>query len=125
MKRLVLVVDDNVDDSNMLAQVVELICHHKAVIASDGAQAIRLAEENDFDLVLLDLQLPVIQGQDVAKSLRQMARYRHVPIIAITAHDETEARRQSLIAGCTVYLNKPIDTQALIDILEEHLPPSP
>ena len=122
MKRQVLVVDDNVDDSNMLAQVVELICHHKAVIATDGAEAICLAEENDFDLVLLDLQLPVIEGQDVAKALRQMERYRDIPIIAITAHDMAEARRQSLQAGCTVYLNKPIDTQALIDILGAYLP---
>jgi two-component system cell cycle response regulator DivK len=122
MKRQVLIVDDNPDDSNMLAQIVELIFHQEAVIASDGAQAIHSAAARHFDMVLLDLQLPIIKGQDVARALRQMEQYQTVPIIAITAHDIADARWKSLQSGCTVYLNKPVDTQALIDILGAYLP---
>lgn len=122
MKRQVLVVDDNPDDSNMLAQVVELIFHQPAVVASDGAQAIRLAQEDYFDLILLDLQLPVIEGHDVARALRRMERYYDVPIVAITAYDMASVRWQSLQAGCTVFLNKPINTEALLDILGAYLP---
>lgn len=122
MKYQVLVIDDNPDDSNMLAQVVELIFHQEAVVASDGAQALRLAQEDYFDLVLLDMQLPIIQGEEVAKALRQMERYYSVPIVAITANDMASVRWQSLQSGCTVYMNKPVDAQALIDILGAYLP---
>lgn len=122
MKRQVLVIDDNPDDSNMLAQVVELMFHQPAIVASDGAQAIRLAEEDYFDLIFLDMQLPHIQGQDVARALRQMERYTSVPIVAITAYDMASVRWQSLQAGCTVFLNKPINMDALLDILGAYLP---
>jgi CheY-like chemotaxis protein len=125
MKRQVLVIDDNPDDSNMLAQVVELIFHQEAVVASDGAQAILLAQKEHFDLILLDMQLPVIKGEDVAKALRQMDRYYSVPIVAITAQDMSSVRWQSLQAGCTVFMNKPVDAQALIDILGAYLPRPP
>lgn len=109
----------------MLAQVVERVFHQEATVASDGAQAIRLAREEYFDLILLDMQLPIIKGEDVAKALRQMDRYYSVPIVAITAQDMSTVRWQSLQAGCTVYMNKPVDAQALIDILGAYLPRPP
>lgn len=122
MRRRVLVVEDDLDDSIILSQVIELVFQQEATRAKDGAEAIRLATSEIFDLVLLDLQLPGLAGWDVAKTLREMERYRTVPIIAVTAYDMTEALRRSLQAGCSVYLTKPINVEVLIDLLSAYLP---
>jgi CheY-like chemotaxis protein len=117
----VLVVEDNDDDSKMLSNVLEMVMNHKVTLASDGAEAVRLAGETLFDIVLLDLRLPKLPGVFVAEALRQMESYCGVPIIAVTAYDLAGMRKQALQAGCSLYVTKPIDVQSLIDIVSGYL----
>jgi CheY-like chemotaxis protein len=83
---------------------------------------LQVAERGNYNLVLLDLHLPTIQGRDVAMALRGMEQYRNVPIVALTAYDQADIRRLSLQSGCNLYLTKPVDPQALIDVLSTYLP---
>jgi CheY-like chemotaxis protein len=117
----VLVVEDNGDDSKMLSNVIEMVMNHKVTLASDGVEAVRIANETLFDIVLLDLRLPNLTGVGVAEALRRMEGYVNVPIIAVTAYDLAGVRRQALQAGCSTYVTKPIDVQSLIDLVSGYL----
>lgn len=121
IKKQVLVVEDNDDDSRMLSNVIEMVMNHKVTLASDGVEAVRIAGETVFDIVLLDLRLPRLPGVSVAEALRQMESYCSVPIIAVTAYDLSGVRRQALQAGCSHYVTKPIDVQSFIDLVSEYL----
>jgi two-component system, cell cycle response regulator DivK len=117
----ILVVDDNSDDRWSLTEVVQRIMHHKVSEAADGLEAVRMAGDSGYDLILLDLNLPKLQGWDVAETLRQMKAYANVPIIAITAYDMPEARIASLKSGCDAYMTKPVDVENLIQVISGYL----
>jgi CheY-like chemotaxis protein len=121
MTRHILVVDDNPDDRWSMSQVVQRVMNHEVTEATDGVEAIQIAGNGDFDLILLDLNMPKLQGWDVAKSLRQMTAYATVPIIAITAYDMPEARSASLDSGCDMYMVKPVDVDNLIRVISQYL----
>ncbi len=121
IQKHVLVVDDNGDDSMMLSNVIEMVMNHKVTLVSDGAEAVRVAGETPFDIVLLDLRLPKLPGVNVVKALRRMQNYDNVPIIAVTAYDLAGVRKQALQAGCSQYVTKPIDVQSLIDLVSGYL----
>ncbi len=120
-KSKILIADDNPTNVELLeAYLSEIAC--EIAVATDGRDTLDKVAEFQPDLILLDMQLPVMEGHDVARALRRMERYYDVPIIAITAYDMASVRWQSLQAGCTVFLNKPINTEALLDILGAYLP---
>jgi CheY-like chemotaxis protein len=121
VNREILLVEDNEEYASTLAQIVEDLMHHSVTIARDGLEAVRLAQANKFDLFLLDVNLPKMKGGEVAKAIRQMERYNKVPIIAMTAYDDVQTRKQILASGCNLYLTKPIDIDALNDILNLYL----
>lgn len=121
VNREILLVEDNEEYASTLAQIVEDLMQHSVTIARDGLEAVRLAQATQFDLLLLDVNLPKMNGWDVAKTIRLMERYDRVPIIAMTAYDDIETRKQILAAGCNLYLTKPIDIDALNDILTLYL----
>lgn len=118
----VLLVEDEDDDVVMLTQLIENIMHYDVAVARDGLDAIRMARNRIFDLVLLDLRLPNLQGFEVVEALRQLVDYRDVPIIALTAYDLADTRDHSLESGCNEYLTKPIDIDRFIQIVSDYLP---
>ena len=120
-KYRILLVEDEDDDMVMLTQLIEGVLHYNVTVARDGLEAIRLAQNERFALVLLDLRLPGVQGFEVAKSLRELDAYRNVPIIALTAYDLADTRERSLKAGCDEYLTKPIDIDGFIQVISDYL----
>lgn len=120
-ERYVLVVEDNPDDALMYRHVIELLMHHHATHAGDGITALQLAKEYHYDLVMLDANLPNLQGWDIAASLRQMEQYKETPIIAITAFDQVQDRLRMLLAGCDLYLIKPVSIDGLVTAISQFL----
>ena len=103
---------------------------HEAVVVDDGAQALdALAAGQRFDLVLMDLQMPVLDGLEATGRLRQRERDRgtgeHVPVIAMTAHAMRGDRERCLAAGCDDYVAKPMRFRDLAAAIERCLTPSP
>jgi CheY-like chemotaxis protein len=117
----ILLVEDEEDDIIMMTQLLQSVMHHEAAVARTGLEAIRMAQSEQYDLVLLDLILPHLQGFEVARSLRRMDSYRDVPIIALTAYDTLEARERSLEAGCDEFLTKPVNIDRLIRLISNLL----
>ena len=108
---LVLIVDDS-DKNRKLARDVLRAAGFGTLEAANGTDAIAMAAERLPDLVLLDLQLPDIDGTEVARELRAGARTSQIPIVALSASPYVGPRDRLLAAGFAGYLGKPIDVRA-------------
>ena len=104
-------------EDNLVNQLVakELLMSLKAIvtIADNGQQALELLAENTFDVVLMDIQMPVMDGLTATIEIRKQAKYRNLPIIAMTAHAREEDKQRSLDAGMNLHIAKPVTSQLL------------
>jgi len=107
-----------------MLQVLLELKGYAVISADDGNRAVELAMQNSPDLLLIDLQLPGLDGLSVARELRLHPDLQAVPIIIISGHDPARYRVEALSAGCDDYLLKPIDFDRLDEILRERIPPA-
>jgi two-component system, chemotaxis family, chemotaxis protein CheY len=114
------VVEDN-DDLFMLKTVLSSKGYH-VVEAWDGKHAIEVAETEELDLILLDLQLPRLNGLGVIHRLRQDSKLQNVPVVIITGQDPEKYRSHAIAEGCDDFLLNPIDFD-LLDAVLEYYPP--
>jgi CheY-like chemotaxis protein/HPt (histidine-containing phosphotransfer) domain-containing protein len=116
----ILLVEDNVVNQRVASGLLTRRGHH-VTIAPDGREALATLDREAFDLVLMDLQMPVMGGLDatVAIRLRERGTGQHVRIVAMTAHAMTTDRARCLAAGMDGYLSKPIDPQLLFAAVED------
>lgn len=117
----VLVVEDN-DETSFLLRTVLRRKGYSVVEAWDGKQAVEVAEGEELDLILLDLQLPRLNGLGVIHRLRQNAKLENVPIVIITGQDPEKYRSSAIAEGCDDFLSKPIDFDRLDALLEYYAP---
>ena len=104
-----LVVDDNEDNRYTLVQRLKRLGYTSVTTAVDGHQALRELRERAFDLVLLDVMMPELNGYEVLERLREDERLRHVPVIMISALDQLESVARCLELGAEDYLSKPFN----------------
>jgi CheY-like chemotaxis protein len=117
---LVLVVDDHADTRSMLSFVIETN-GYRVVEAADGENAIRLAESMLPNLILMDTNLPGVDGLMATERIRKLDSIGGVKIVFLSGHAEPQARVQALEAGADDYLVKPIDLGAFAVALKEYL----
>jgi PAS domain S-box-containing protein len=115
-QRRILIVDDNTDSAASLAMLLE-IAGNETYTAHDGLEAIEAAESHRPDVVLLDLGLPKLNGHDVCRHLREQPWGKDITLIALTGWGQEEDRRKSRDAGFDGHLVKPVDFQALSELL--------
>lgn len=114
--RRVLVVDDNVDGAESLALLLSL-AGHAIVTAHDGPAAVARAREFDPDLVLLDIGLPLMDGYDACRAIRELPGGRQMAIIALTGWNQDSDRARSAAAGFDGHLVKPVAYDTLLELL--------
>jgi signal transduction histidine kinase/HPt (histidine-containing phosphotransfer) domain-containing protein len=121
-----------VEDVEINQQITREILQRAGVfveVAGDGQEAIRRIAEQAFDAVLMDVQMPGMDGFEATRRIRRDERFRDLPIIATTAHAMLEDKERCLAAGMNGYVTKPIDTQTLLATLAAHVrreaPPEP
>jgi CheY-like chemotaxis protein len=108
-KLKILVAEDNLVNQKLLSKLLERR-GHLALVVKNGQEVLDLLQENSFDVLLLDVQMPVMDGITAAREIRarEAGTDRHLPIIALTAHAMLEDRQRCLAAGMDDYLSKPI-----------------
>ena len=109
----VLIVEDNEKNSKLFKLLLNSLgCHCHAV--TDGAQGIAAALSQRPDLILMDMNLPVMDGWEAARHLKSINATHHIPIIALTAHAMIGDQDKALEAGCDDYATKPVDFPQLL-----------
>ena len=122
-RRSILLVEDN-SDNRLLIQAYLTREPYDLDTAEDGAAALVRFQERSYDLVLMDVQMPIMDGHEATRQIRRLEHQTGrpaIPVIALTAHAVKEEFDKSLQAGCTTHLTKPIKKQVLLATLAEYL----
>ena len=120
MSKKVLVVEDN--PTNM--RVIRMVLSNKGysvLEATDGEEALVVAMEGRPDLIVMDIQLPKMDGLEVTRRLRQTPEFKQTPIIALTASAMEGDREKIIAAGCDEYISKPVNTRQFPQLVAEML----
>jgi two-component system cell cycle response regulator DivK len=119
----ILYIEDNPDNMLLVQRALESR-GYKLLQAMNGLDGLDTAEKEDIDLILLDINLPDIDGYEVARRLRQSdkSELAYIPVIAITANALKGDAEKALEAGCDVYMSKPINIRELWARIEAYVP---
>lgn len=110
----ILLVEDNVMNQLVAMKLLESM-QAQVVIAQNGQEAIDILAEQELDIVLMDIQMPIMDGLTATQHIRQQEKLCHIPIIAMTAHAREEDREQCISAGMNSHIAKPVNAQMLRD----------
>ncbi len=121
MPKKILIVED--DPKNMKVMLMVIRPHGYTLLeATDGEEGLEMAKRELPDLILMDIQLPKMDGLEVTRKLRETPAFSHIPIIGVTAYAMKEDKEKIIESGCDAYLSKPINTRELPRIIAEMLP---
>lgn len=116
----ILYVEDNPDNRNLIRRVLNAE-GYAVVEAAHADQALRKLEEGQVDLILMDINMPDMDGYTLTAKIKKMDPYKSIPIVAVTANVMRGDREKSLEAGCDGYIQKPIDIDTLAQQIERFI----
>jgi len=116
----ILLAEDNLVNQKVVTAILKKR-GYRVEVAADGREALRRLEQYPFDLVLMDVQMPELDGIEAARQIRQKERFRRLPIVAMTAHAMNGDRERCLSAGMDDYLSKPVAPAHLLEAVQKHL----
>lgn len=109
----VLYVEDNEDNVYMLSERLRRK-DFEVVVARNGAQGVAMAETEHPDVILMDLDLPIINGWDATRRIKASPESRHIPIVALSAHAMSTDKDKALAAGCDEFETTPVNLERLL-----------
>jgi two-component system cell cycle response regulator DivK len=115
--KTILIVEDTEVNIDLITQLLE--DDYRLLIARDGKQGVLMAKENHADLILMDISLPVMDGYEATRQIRETNH--STPIIGLSAHAMSGHEQKAKEAGCNDYLTKPVNDQLLFDMLKQYL----
>ena len=124
MTARILIIEDNAQNRYLATFLLEQR-GHTVLQAETGPDGLRLAATDAPDLILLDIQLPGMDGYDVARQLKSDPRLSGIPIVAVTSYAMVGDRERCLEAGASGYMEKPINPESFVDDVERFLPLPP
>ena len=116
----VLLVEDTEDNRFMMRRLLEMT-GYRVIEAMNGEEAVKLAQAESPNLILMDLSLPVIDGLAATRLIRKLPKLESTPIIAVSAHDTSDFQSEAIKAGCDTYVTKPIDFNELEELIAKLL----
>jgi CheY-like chemotaxis protein len=120
MATRILVVEDNPDNLYVMDRILRH-AGYTVTQAVSGETALRLIADSTFDLILMDMQMPGLDGYTTVRAIRNIPTTVNIPIIAVTASSMPGDRERTLAAGCNDYVAKPIDTRMLLEVVAQYL----
>ena len=121
MSKRILVVEDQADNRRIVRDLLTR-SGYEIVEAMTGEEGVTMAEMQQPDLILMDIQLPVIDGYEATRRIKANPALQHVPIIAVTSYALSGDDVQAFAAGCDAYIAKPFSPRALLAKVREYLP---
>ncbi len=120
MAKLILMVEDEPRNLTLLRDLLQ-VSGYKTIEATDGEQGVELAKASKPDLILMDVQMPKMDGLEATRILKADATTSNIPVLALTSYAMKGDKERILEAGCDGYLAKPIDIKELLKIVAEYL----
>lgn len=120
MRKQVLCIEDNSSNMTLISRIVEAE-GHDLLRAEDGPAGLTMLERTTPDLILLDVNIPGVNGLEIARRISVDERLGDVPLVAITANVLVGDRERCLEAGCDEYLPKPLDIKRLRELMRQYL----
>ena len=118
----ILLVEDNAINQEIANEILEQ-AGFKITIANNGSEAVTMIEEKNYDLVLMDCQMPIMDGYEATRAIRKEKRFTNLPIVAMTANAMQGDREKCINAGMNDHVSKPISTKELFAALAKWIPP--
>ena len=118
----ILLVEDNFINQELTAEILKE-AGLRVDIAGDGQEALSKVNDTIYDLILMDVQMPVMSGLEATMLIREMEHMKNVPIVAMTAHNTAQDKQECINAGMNDYIAKPIDNHMLMSVLVRWIPP--
>ena len=119
MSKKILVVEDN-EQNLYLARFLLQKAGYKVITARDGIEAVTKAKTELPDLILMDMQLPEMNGYDATKEIKNIPEISHIPIVAVTSYAMAGDREKALAMGCVGYIEKPFMPETFVSEIEKY-----
>lgn len=119
-RKRILYMEDNYQNGRLVKKVLTAK-GYDVILAEDGQSGLRIVEQEHLDLILLDINMPGIDGKEAAARLKNSPEYKHIPIVALTALAMRGDREKILAAGCDDYLPKPLNLTQLLEMVQKYI----
>ena len=116
----ILLVEDNEQNRYLVTYLLES-GGYEVEVAVDGEQALEVLQQRTPDLILMDMQLPKVDGYEATRRIKADERLRNIPLVALTAHSMRGDQDKALASGCDLYVTKPIDADQLLALIAKLL----
>jgi two-component system cell cycle response regulator DivK len=120
MSKRILVVEDQEDNRQIIRDLVTSV-GYEMIEAVDGEQGVALAAQHKPDLILMDIQLPVLDGYEATRRIKAQPELKAIPVIAVTSYALSGDDQKAFAAGCDGYVTKPFSPRQLLAKIREHL----
>jgi two-component system cell cycle response regulator DivK len=124
MSKRILVIEDHEENRRILRLLLGS-ARYEVIEAATGEDGVRMAETDRPDLILMDIQLPGLDGYEATRSIKGNPALRHIPIIVVTSYALSGEEKKAFEAGCDAYVTKPFVPRELLARVRGYLPPTP
>jgi two-component system cell cycle response regulator DivK len=121
MSRRILIIEDQEDSRRILRDLLSSVGYH-LLEASAGDEGVRLAEVHRPDLILMDVQMPVLDGYEATRRIKAQPELRNIPIIVVTSYALSGDDAEAKLAGADAYVAKPFSPRKLLAVIRQFLP---
>jgi len=119
-RKKILVVDDDKKNRYLVSYLLEKE-GFEVVMATNGLEGIEAARKQQMDLIIMDIKMPKMDGYETTRRIRRLKNYKSIPIIALTSYAMAGDRKKALKAGCTGYIEKPINPETFVSEIKKFL----
>lgn len=120
MSKKILIAEDNEQNLYLATFLLERK-GYRVIVACDGREALEKVRAESPDLILMDIQLPEMDGYETVKKIKEMPDMSHIPIVAVTSYAMVGDREKALAVGCAGYVEKPINPETFVAEVEKYL----
>ena len=117
----VLYIEDDLVNTSLMKQIIKGSTSHTIITASDAMKGLVLAEEQQPDLILMDINMPGMSGYEAMTELQKMKATQHIPVVAVSANAMRKDIEKGKAAGFNNYITKPFDIKTIVNVVEEIL----
>ncbi len=121
--KTILIVEDSATTRSLIRAVIDELGDYETVEAGSGFEALKMLPQQDYDLIVTDINMPDINGLELINFVRNNPRYHHLPIIIVSTERSEEDKKRGMALGATAYVTKPFKSSELQEIIKKSLAP--